>query len=427
MRLRDWDLNLKIRLFGEGMINLLFWMFYPFMTIYFSNAFGKGTAGALLIVTQIISVAIGLVGGYCADHFGRKRMMVISSVGEAISFVIFALANSPWLTSPVLTLVGFTLLGLFSQQLYWPASNAMVADVVPEKHRSSVFATFYTSFNISVVVGPLLGGIFFFDYRFPFLLVCFVVSVLLVIIFQKYIRETAPVVQKREVKEDKWYRYVTEQLHDYRIMTKDKIFLMFILAGVLVAQTFTQLELAMAVYTTEEVPVQHVLSLGNLHFDIGGREVFSWIVAENGLLVVLFTVLMTNWMTRYKEKSVFMGSAFLYGISVIVFGLTTNIWVLFMSIILFTVAELMVVGIQDSFVSKLAPEHMRGQYFAASSLRFSLGRTLAPIAIPLTVWVGYSWTFIILGGVAFVGMGLYNLMFKLLGKKEQSHLKMAKL
>ncbi|GGE37477.1 multidrug resistance protein [Pullulanibacillus camelliae] len=428
MKLRDWDLNLKVRLLGEGMTNLLFWMFFPFMAIYFSNAFGKESAGALLVASQVLSVAVGLVGGYCADHFGRKRMMVLSCIGEALSFVFFALANSPWLDSPVLTFISFSLLGLFGQ-LYWPASHAMVADVVPEKHRSSVFAVFYTSINISVVIGPLLGGIFFFDYRFPFLLVCLAISILLVVILQKYIRETAPEVQAREVKEGKWYHYLKEQLHDYRVITTDKIFLIFILAGVLVAQTFMQLDLVMAVYTTEQVPVQHLLSFGHLHFDIGGKEVFSWIVAENGLLVALFTVFMTKWMVRYKEKSVFMGSALSYGIAIMVFGLTTNIWVLFLSIVLFTAAELMVVGIQDAFVSKLAPENMRGQYFAASSLRFSIGRTIAPVAIPLTVWVGYFWTFIILGGLAFIGVVLYSVMFRLLAKKDQaqSQLKIAKL
>ena len=41
MRWKEWDLNLKIRLLGEGMINILFWMFFPFMAIYFAESFGK--------------------------------------------------------------------------------------------------------------------------------------------------------------------------------------------------------------------------------------------------------------------------------------------------------------------------------------------------------------------------------------------------
>ena len=35
-----------------------------------------GLAGLLLIVSQIFSVAANLFGGYFADRFGRKRMLV---------------------------------------------------------------------------------------------------------------------------------------------------------------------------------------------------------------------------------------------------------------------------------------------------------------------------------------------------------------
>lgn len=195
MRWKDWDTNLKVRLLGEGVTNLLFWMFFPFMAIYFSDSFGKGTAGALLIISQVVCVAIGLVGGYCADHFGRKRMMVIAGFGQALSFIPFAIGVSPWIDSPMLTFLSFSALGIFGT-LYWPASHAMIADVVDEKHRSSIFAVFYTSVNISVVIGPILGGIFFFSYRFAFIVACFVAAFILALVLKRYLRETAPAVQK---------------------------------------------------------------------------------------------------------------------------------------------------------------------------------------------------------------------------------------
>ncbi|MFP3489386.1 MFS transporter, partial [Staphylococcus sp. SIMBA_130] len=77
----------------------------------------------------------------------------------------------------------------------------------------------------------------------------------------------------------------------------------------------------------------------------------------------------------------------------ILFGNVTSIWLLAIAMFIFTMGELMVVGIQEGFVSRLAPEHMRGQYFAAASLRFTIGRTVAPVAIPLTALIGFQWTF----------------------------------
>ena len=165
MRIRDWDRSLKARLIGEAFMNITFWMFFPFLAIYFAEEFGKTTAGLLLIVSQVFSVAANLVGGYCADQFGRRTMMVLSSFGQGGAFFIFALANSSILDSPSLGFIAFSIASVFGS-LYWPASQAMVADVVPEEHRSEVFAVFYTSMNIAVVIGPILGGIFFFSYRF---------------------------------------------------------------------------------------------------------------------------------------------------------------------------------------------------------------------------------------------------------------------
>ncbi|HET7627896.1 MAG TPA: MFS transporter [Bacillales bacterium] len=420
MRWKDWDRNLKIRLISEGIMNLLFWTFFPFMTIYFADSFGKEMSGVLLIVSQIISVFVGLTGGYCADRFGRKRMMFWSAAAQLVCFLLFAYANSPWLDSALLTFISFSLLGL-CEAMYWPASHAMVADVVPEKHRSSVFAVFYTAINITVVVGPIIGGVFFFHYRFPLLIVCAVVSAVLAVVIKLWIAETAP--QRKEMapktpEKQKWYRYLAAQLQDYRVIVNDKTFLVFVIAGILVAQTFMQLDLLMAVYSTENVREQTVFAFGNWDWTVDGTKAFSWLVAENGFLVSIFTVAMSKWMSRYKERNVFVSSSLLYGLAILLFGLTVNIWGLIGIMAMFTAAELMTVGIQESFVSKLAPEHMRGQYFAASSLRFTIGRSIAPISIPMTVWFGYSWTFALLCLLAVCSAVLYYFMFNSLESKK---------
>ncbi|HYK71864.1 MAG TPA: MFS transporter, partial [Pseudoneobacillus sp.] len=125
MKIRDWDINLKIRLFGEGMMNITYWMFFPFLTIYFAEEFGKGKVGLLLIFSQLFSVFANLLGGYCADRFGRKRMMVFASLGQGFFFLLFACANSPWITSPWTAFISYSFIGFFGS-LYVPASQAMV-------------------------------------------------------------------------------------------------------------------------------------------------------------------------------------------------------------------------------------------------------------------------------------------------------------
>jgi DHA1 family multidrug resistance protein B-like MFS transporter len=421
MRLRDWDINLKVRLYGEFFVNVLFWMFFPFMAIYFSDEFGKVTAGLLLVVSQVFGVLANLVGGYCADHFGRKKMMVISSYGQGVSFFIFAMANSVWLDSALISFVCFTLNGIFGS-LYWPASQAMVADVVEEKDRNSVFAIFYTGINIAVVFGPIIGGIFFFQHRFELLFMSGLTSFVLAFILQRLVKETAPTMQKQAVKtteKQTWFNAVTKQIADYKVIVQDKIFLLFIIAGVLSAQTFMQLDLLMAVYTKEMVPLQTLLSLGSWSFELGGEKALGLIIAFNGLLVALFTVYITKQVDKFKERDVFIASSLLYGVGIFLFGQTTWIWILLVAMAIFTLAEIMIVGIQQSFVSKLAPEEMRGQYFAAASLRFSIGRTLAPISISLSLWMGYEWTFIIVTVLCVLSAIIYFVMYQQFEKQKE--------
>jgi MFS transporter, DHA1 family, multidrug resistance protein B len=421
MRIRDWDYNLKIRLFGEALMNITFWMFFPFLTIYFADAFGKEQAGLFLIISQVFSVLANLMGGYCADRFGRKTMMVLSAFGQGLAFIIFAFSNSPWLDLPILGFICFSFAGVFSA-FYWPASQAMVADVVDEKDRSSVFAIFYTSINIAVVIGPILGAIFYVQYPFEVLLVAGIVCMLLSLLLAKQIRETAPVFQTESNEASgKWYYAIIKQIQDYRIIMKDSTFLLFIIAGVLVAITFMQLDMIIPVYITDMVHHQEMIKLGDWSLSLNGEQAFGVILSENGLLVALFTISVTKWMGKYLERNVFILSSIIYGLSIITFGLSGSIWVFIVAMGLFTFAELMTAGIQQTFVSKIAPEHMRGQYFAAASLRYTIGRTIAPIAIPMSLWFGYPITFAILGALAVFSGALYYLMFQKVGQKTLEH------
>ena len=418
MRIRDWDKSLKARLIGEAFMNITFWMFFPFLAIYFAEEFGKTTAGLLLVLSQVFSVAANLVGGYCADQYGRRRMMVLSSVGQGGAFFLFALANSSILESPSLGFIAFSIASVFGS-LYWPASQAMVADVVAEEHRSEVFAVFYTSMNIAVVIGPILGGIFFFSYRFGLMVAAGLVCILLAWILIKFTQETKPANSDSLVNNtSKGFMYAIQtQVKDYGLILKDKLFLLFIIAGILGAQTFMQLDLLIPIYVKDVISNQTLGWFGT-DLKLTGELAFSILISENGLLVALLTVAVTKFVVSFKEKNVFFVSSMLYALSMVVFSLFDSFWIFILAMAIFTIGELMTVGIQQSFISKLAPEHMRGQYFAAASLRYTVGRMIAPISIPMTVWFGFFWTFTIIALLAAMSACVYYLMFYLFEKKK---------
>jgi DHA1 family multidrug resistance protein B-like MFS transporter len=162
------------------------------------------------------------------------------------------------------------------------------------------------------------------------------------------------------------------------LISRDKTFLLYILAGVLVGQTFVQLDLLLPVYIKDVLKSETLFST----FTVKGAQVFGIVLAENGLLVALLTVWVTKWMEKFYERNVFMLSSIIYAVSIVFFSLIHSFWGFVLAMAIYTFGELTSTGIQQSFVSKLAPEHLRGQYFAASSLRWTFSRMIAPSSSP---------------------------------------------
>jgi DHA1 family multidrug resistance protein B-like MFS transporter len=412
MKLKDWDLNLKIRLGGETAANILFWTFFPYLSISFSESFGKSWAGVLLVLSQVVSVFANLLGGYCADRFGRKKMMVIASVGQGVGYGIFALASTPWFDLPAVGFAGFAIASLFGS-IYWPASQAMVADVVPEKEQSAVFAIFYTSSNIAVVIGPLLGSLLYVNYPSAVLGAAGLFCVLLALLLSRKLTETRPSggADPAGRREAVWYRAVWTQLSEYRVIASDRVFLLYVVAGVVLSQTFMQLDLLFPVFLKDTVSAVSVFPGGSWNLQLSGERLFGFLLSENGLLVALFTVLVTRWMNGLRDRYVFIGSSLVYAASIFLFGQMSTFWGFAAMMALFTLGELMSAGPQQTFIARLAPDHMRGQYYAAGSLRYTLGRTIAPLSIPLSEGIGYTPTFGLLAVLSIVSALLYHLMF----------------
>lgn len=340
-------------------------------------------------------------------------MLFFSATAQGLAFILFAIGNSPWLDSPWLAYVSFTIVGMCGS-FYHPASQAIIADIVPEKDRSMVFSVFYTSINISVVIGPIVGAVLFFQYRFALLLATGLIFCLVGFALRFLTEETLSNEMKQKLMAnsgDNWVQVILKQVKAYGLIVKDKVFFLFIIAGILLAQTYMQLDLLIPVYLEEVMNKQVLGNLFNREWAVTGEGTYGILLSENGLLVVMFTVFVTRWMMKYPEKWVFFLSSFLYAVSMLVFPMTTNFWVLLLAMGIFTLGELATVGLQESFVSKLAKEEMRGQYFAAASLRYTIGRTIAPLVLPLSVLVGYTWSFVVLAILALISGFIYLLTF----------------
>jgi MFS transporter, DHA1 family, multidrug resistance protein B len=405
---KSWDLNLKVLLIGETLFNTFFWMYFPFITLYFSDTLGNVTAGILMTVPPLMSIVGSMLGGHLSDSLGRRKTMLFGTSLRIIMFALFAVSSSHWID--YLAFIGISLGG----SIYSPASSTMVADLTPEENRRKIFAVFVTGINIGAVFGPAMGSFFFFHYRNELLWSCTMVTLLYFIAIFYIIRETLPKSVKNNRQSNTLILVLKEQWESYSVIFRDKAFALYILAGIFVMIAFRQLDLYLAVYISNYVPVQTLFAWGNRSFMLGGTELFGVMMGLNGLMFILCVLPITKWFQNWSDRNTFIFSSLTFGFGIFLVGLTTNVWLLLVFMAIFTVGEISRSPVAQSFVSKYAPEGARGRYMGASGLQNSIGRLIAPMTVVLSSWMTPIGIFGILLICTLISAFLYIRLFQII-------------
>lgn len=122
---------------------------YAYVARFGINAFWVGVLFASYSFAQFISTPII---GRLSDKFGRKPLLLYSVFGTALSFLLFAVANSAPLIFLARILDGITG-GNIS------VAQAVISDTTEPKDRAKWFGILGAAFGFGFVVGPAIGGV----------------------------------------------------------------------------------------------------------------------------------------------------------------------------------------------------------------------------------------------------------------------------
>ena len=100
--------------------------------------------------------------GSLSDRFGRRPVLLLSSLGLGLDYVLMALAPSlPWL------FLGRVISGITAAT--FSTASAYIADITPPEGRAGRFGLLGAAFGVGFIVGPALGGLIGqVDLRLPF-------------------------------------------------------------------------------------------------------------------------------------------------------------------------------------------------------------------------------------------------------------------
>lgn len=145
----------KLALFMVAMVlaNIGGNMYEPLLPLYLKSLDANVLQiGLFFTLSQIIPLALQILGGWISDSLGRLRSIAMGSVAGVFSYVGLVLAPTwQW----VLMGEGFASI---TRSLVGPSFSAFIAEESVEEKRARVFGITETIFMVVSVIGPPLGG-----------------------------------------------------------------------------------------------------------------------------------------------------------------------------------------------------------------------------------------------------------------------------
>lgn len=361
-------------------------MIWPFLTIYVSEKLDLPLTQvtSLLALNGAVALVASFIAGPITDRFGRKGIMVVGLAGSGVSYFLLSQAATLPAFAVLLALRGFF------QPLYRVGTNAMVSDLVGPENRAEAFAWMRMSFNVGIAIGPAVGGfIAVSSYTIGFTIAA-ATLLLFSLVIAFFTRETMP---KGEVNGSA----PVPRFGGYSDVIRDRPFVHFILFFTLFKICSTMLWVLLGVYAKQNYGVL--------------ESQYGLISATNALMVVLFQVAVTRVTKRYPPLPVITLGTLIYalGVGTIIAG--DGFGDFWLSYVIVTLGELIVMPTATTFVADVAPVDQRGRYMSFFALAQDTSSSVAPLlggilndqVGPKAIWYGSSFIGI-LGALGFAAM-----------------------
>ncbi len=375
-------------------------LLFPFYSLYITSRFGVTMieVGYLLTINAAGNIFGGMIGGALVDKYGRRSMILFGLIVSGIGNIMLGLVNELYIFYILAGTLG--LIGSFGG----PARQAMVADLLPKEKQAEGFGILRIAFNLSAVIGPLLGG-FLATRSFMLLFILDAVSSLVTAVIVYYvIPETKP-----QLKEDKSEETLMKTLIGYKDVLKDWRFVLFLSVSAITVLVYMQMNSTLAVF------------LRDYHgFPESG---FGLLLSMNAAMVVFFQFWITRKTSKYSPMKIMaFGTVFLM-VGFGMYGFISEVYLFFIAMAIITVGEMIVYPTGQSSAASFATEDKRGRYMAVYGFQWMIPNMFGTLGAGLImVHIGPNWVWYLAGILSLIstfGFWLLHGITKGLFKEEK--------
>lgn len=343
-------------------------MVLPFLGIYMAKELGFDLAeiGIVLAFFGLGSMAGSWLGGWLTDRIGNFWVQSLSLLLSVPLFLLIPLFDT---VTELSTLI--FILSLIAES-FRPANSVAVARYAKPENITRAFSLNRMAINLGFSIGPAVGGILAtISYDWIFYgnaLGVFSAAVVFIIFFYANKPQNSKTEQKKST--------VADEVKP-RSPYLDLKFHLFNICCWIYAVCFFQLLSTLPLY------YQNGHGLNESQIGI--------ILAFNGIVVVIFEMFLVHTAERRLTyaSSIAMGTL-LAMLSFAILPIPGGVWVLFLSMFVLSISEILVLPFTSSVVVKRSHRLNQGAYMGLNSLAFSAAHVVSPF---MGTRIAASWGF----------------------------------
>ncbi|MDP5275756.1 MDR family MFS transporter [Chengkuizengella axinellae] len=348
----------KSIIFGTLFTRAATFMTMPFLAIYLSKVHGISPAmiGLILGVSAFTRIPGSFIGGNLSDQYGREKVMLISIFVWALVFLGFAFANHVFMFFILNALNGLC------SSFFEPSSRALLSDITKQKNKLLVFNLRYAAINVGAAVGPLVGFLIGSSKS----TITFVITAIVYMLYGLSLLYILPKYREVNKKVDMEKKERVTMIQALSVLRQDLVFLVAVVAFIFGVIGYSQFGSTMPQF------------FENASYFENGVALYTSLIILNAITVLIVQYPVTRIGKRFSPVTSIMLGTITTSIGLFGIGLFESIYLIGLSMIIFTIGEVMMFTMYDLFVDQIADPDMKGTYFGAMGFT-SLGGSVGPL------------------------------------------------
>jgi MFS family permease len=336
----------------------------PFHVVYLHEVrdFPLSEVGLLLGLPPLMGLLVVGPGGTAIDRFGARRIQLGVLALLVLGDVVLAFATTRPVAALALALngIGFGMM--------WPASQSLIASVIPQQLRQRYFGVNFTLINLGIGVGGVAGGLFVdvsdvrtFQAIYLGDAMSYVPALLLLLVPLRHVAGRAETARTDD----------TGPMGYLAVLRSPAMMTLTVLSFVSSFVGYSQLNAGMPAFAR---------GVGEI-----STRALGLAFAANTLVIVLLQLVVLQRIEGRRRTRVIAVMSVVWAVSWLCLGMSGLVPGTLGATLLvaacasiFAFGETLLQPTIPALVNDLAPDHLRGRYNALSSGAFQLAAVIAP-------------------------------------------------